>query len=124
MPFNVDKCKVMHIDSRNSIHSYHMQGKTLRTLTEESDLGVTIRNDLKSTRHCKSACKRANTMLGFIARNFKYKTPEVMLSLYNSMVRPHLEHADQFWLPNYRKDIILLEKGAAPCQENDTNLEV
>lgn len=47
-------------------------------------------------------------MLGFISRNCK--TPEVMLSLYNSMVRPHLEYAVQVWSPNYRKDIDLLER--------------
>ncbi len=63
----------------------------LQTVQEEKDLGVTISTDLKHTKHCKSACKKANTMLGFIARNFEYKTPRVMLTLYNSRVRPHLE---------------------------------
>ena len=33
-----------------------------------------------------------------------------MLTLYNSMVRPHLEYAVQFWSPNYRRDIELLER--------------
>ena len=87
MPFNIDKCKVKHIGSRNCNHSYQMQGKLLKTETKESDLGVTISNDLKSTKHCRTASKRANTMLGFIAK--KYKTPEVMLSLYSFWVRPH-----------------------------------
>ena len=110
MSFNVDKCKVMHVGSRNPNFNYKMQGKPLQVVQEESDLGVTISSDLKHTRHCKTACKKANTMLGFIARNFEYKTPEVMLSLYNSMVRPHLEYAVQFWSPNYRKDIESLER--------------
>ncbi len=51
----------------------------------------------------RSASKRANTMLGFIARNIEYKTQEVMLSLYNSMVRIHVEYAVQFWSTKYRK---------------------
>ncbi len=56
----------------------------MKTVTEESDVRVTISSDLKSTKHCKSACKRANTMLGVIANNLEYKTPEIMMSFYNS----------------------------------------
>lgn len=100
----------MQIGSRNSNHTYHMGGEPLHVVQEERDLGVTISSDLKQIKHCKSACKKANTMLGFISRNFEYKTPGVMLSLYNSLVRPHLEYAVQFWSPNYRKDIELLER--------------
>ncbi len=65
----------MHIGSRNSNHTYYMGGEPLQTVQEEKDLGVTISADLKHTKHCKPACKKANTMLGFIARNFEYKTP-------------------------------------------------
>ncbi len=67
-----------------------MGGEPLQTVQEEKDLEATISSDLKHTKHCKSACKKANTMLGFIARNFKYKTSGVMLTLYNSLARPHL----------------------------------
>ncbi len=43
MSFNFDKCKVMHIGSRNSNYAYNMRGKPLHTMIEESDLGVIIR---------------------------------------------------------------------------------
>ncbi len=76
MSFNFDKCKVMHIGSRNSNYAY----KPLRTVNEESDLGVTISSDLKITQNCKAACKKANTILGFVARNFLFKTPEAMIT--------------------------------------------
>ncbi len=73
-----------------------MRGNPLKVVKGESDLGVTISSDLKHVNHCKNAYNKANTMLGFISRKFEYKTPEVMLSLYNSMIRPHLEYAVQF----------------------------
>ncbi len=79
MSFNFDKCKVMHIKSRHSNYEYNMRGKPLRIVTEESDLWVTISCDLKPKKNCKTACKKANTILGFISRNFVCKTPEVML---------------------------------------------
>jgi len=48
--------------------------------------------------------------LGFISRNFQYKSKEIVLPLYKSIVRPHLEYAVQFWSPYYKKDIELLER--------------
>ena len=110
MKFNVDKCKVMHVGYNNPKHKYSMLGKTLMEVTEEKDLGVVISDNLKSSKQCIAACQKANKVLGFIARNFEYKTPEIMLALYNALVRPHLEYAVQFWSPHYRKDIEMLEK--------------
>ena len=52
----------------------------------------------------------ANRVLGFIARNFRYKNKELILALYKSLARPHLEHAVQFWSPNFRRDIDKIEK--------------
>ncbi len=93
MSFSVHRWKVIHFGSINSNHTYYMHGTYLHVLQEESDLGVTISSDLKHADHCKEAYNKANTMFGFISRNFEYKTPEVMLSFYNSMVRPYLQYA-------------------------------
>ncbi|KAK3887290.1 hypothetical protein Pcinc_008554 [Petrolisthes cinctipes] len=49
-------------------------------------------------------------MLGYIKRQFGYRNKEIVLCLYNSLVRPHLEYAVQFWSPSYRKDIARLER--------------
>ncbi len=68
----------MHIGSRNSNLTYYMGGEPLQTV-EEKDLRVTMSGDMKHTKHYKYACKKANTMFGFIARNFEHKTPGVML---------------------------------------------
>ena len=48
-------------------------------------------------------------MLGMINRAFKYKTNEVVLKLYKSLVRPHLDYCIQAWRPYKQKDIDLLE---------------
>ena len=52
----------------------------------------------------------ANRLLGFIARNFNYKSTELMLPLYKSIVRPHLEYAVQFWSPHLHRDIDKMER--------------
>ena len=42
--------------------------------------------------------------------NFNYKSIELMLPLYKSLVRPHLEYAVQFWSPYLRRDIDKIER--------------
>ena len=49
-------------------------------------------------------------MLGFIGQNIEYRSWDVLLKLYKTLVRPHLEYCAQFWSPYYRKDIIKLER--------------
>ena len=110
MKFNVDKCKVLHIGKRNDHVQYSMNGQQLSAVTKEKDLGVIISNDLKPSQQCSEVVKTANKLVGFIGRVFENKSEKVMLNLYNSLVRPHLEYCVQFWSPYYRKDIEKLEK--------------
>ena len=49
-------------------------------------------------------------MLGLIKRTFVVKTPEVMLNLYKTLVRPHLEYCISAWSPHNQKDKKLIEK--------------
>ena len=48
--------------------------------------------------------------LGLIARTISYKRSDVLLKLYKSLVRPHLEYCVSAWSPYYQKDKHLLER--------------
>ncbi len=48
-------------------------------------------------------------MLGLIKRNFSFKNKDIVLPLYNSFVRHHLEYAVQFWSPHHVKEIAKLQ---------------
>jgi hypothetical protein len=109
MPFNVDKCSVMHIGNNNTNENYEMFGKVLKKSSEQKDLGVIVTNNLKNTKQCTTACSKANKILGLISRNFSYKTINTIRSLYTALVRPHLEYAVQFWSPHFKKDIAKIE---------------
>lgn len=110
MPFNVNKCKVMHVGHHNPQEKYSLNGEELSTTEAEKDLGVIINNDFKFSTQCIEVEKRAQKLLGYIKRHFKYRNKETILTLYNSLIRPHLEYAVQFWSPTLRKDIERLER--------------
>ena len=64
--------------------------------------------------------RRIHKRLGMINRNFKCKAKKVILPLYKSIVRPHLDYYMQAWRPHYRKDIVSVVS-ASICHSNEVN---
>ena len=110
MKFNIDKCHVLHIGNQNPQATYKMNNTPMTSVDKEKDLGVIVSADLKPSKHCTEVVKTANKLVGFIGRSFTFKSEKIILTLYNSLVRPHLEYNVQFWSPYYKKDIEKLEK--------------
>ena len=100
----------MHLGSKNVKANYVMNGIELKVVTTESDLGFTMDDNLKPSKHCVEAVKKANKTLGMIKRNFVNLNKTIVTKLYKQMVRPRLEYVVQAWNPNLVKDIELLEK--------------
>ena len=111
MLFNVDKCKVRHLEINNTKVDFELNGITLKEVTEERDLGVVVQNDLKCSKQClKAVNTSANEVLGIIKRSFTGRDKDVMiLQLCKSLVRPHLKYSVQAWRPHFKKDIYLIE---------------
>ncbi len=96
-----------------------MNGTKIESVQCVKDLGVTVASSLKFSQQCKEAGGKANTMLGFINRNFSFKNKDVTLPPCISLDRPIdytiiyvrllLEYAVQYWAPHQGKDITKLE---------------
>lgn len=110
MEFNVAKCKVMHFGKSNIGCKYSMDKQPVDVVDSEKDLGVIVSSDLKAEANCKEAYTKANKMLGLISRTIKYRNPTILINLYKSLVRPHLDYCSAVWSPHYIKDKSLLEK--------------
>jgi len=64
---------------------------------------------MKCSKQCMYACNKATKVLNMIKRTIRFKDMRVMLSLYKSLVRPHVEYCISAWSPQY-KDKELIEK--------------
>ena len=114
MQFNSDKCKVIHFGRINPRNVYTMGGHApagvvLEGVKAEKDVGVMVSDDLKPSLQCSTAAKKANAILGRMARSFTYRDRNVWLRLYKTYIRPHLEYAAQAWSPWTQQDIRVLE---------------
>ena len=87
-----------------------MQTQYKTKVKQEKDLEIMITSDLKSFSQVSEAYKKANRALGMINRSIQYKSKSVLLCLYKTLVRPHLEYCTQIWSPHYSRDKQLLEK--------------
>lgn len=68
--FNVDKCKVIHLEPKNCIHCYNMQRKPLKFINGESHLAMTwSQGSIVIPQE-----RKTNTMVRFIVSNFEHKT--------------------------------------------------
>jgi len=113
LEFNVDKCKVMHVNhDSNTVYFLEKAGVScqLGEVSEERDLGVMIRRDLKAGAQCEKAAAKASSILGLINRHFEKLDKESFMILYKSFVRPHLEYCVQAWNPYVKTDIDTMER--------------
>jgi len=75
-------------------------------------MGDIIHYSRKVSMQVQQALKKANStngMLAFLARGFKYMTRDVLLQLYRTLVRPHLEYCGQFDSPNLKQELLAPE---------------
>ena len=110
MLFNKDKCKCLHIGQANAKNNYLMNNTVLLSTEREKDVGVVVSSDMKVSEQCGIAARKGNQILGLIRRNIAYRDKRLIIPLYMSLVRPHLEYCIQAWRPHMRKDIDKLER--------------
>ena len=109
MLFNIEKCKVMHLGFNNPCIDYIMNGKSLKSVTEEKDLGVIVSEDFKWEKQCSHVVSKANKALGMNKRNFVDRSKE---TIYYPRIQKFGQISFgiqlQVWNPYFNKDIKLI----------------
>lgn len=115
LKFHPAKCKYMTIGKpkQNDFNYKMAEGVNevvLEKVKTEKDLGVTFDEKLDFGIHIAEKVKKANQILGLIRRAFIFLDEQSMITLYKSMVRPHLEFSQIVWSPYLLKYVDLIER--------------
>ena len=112
LPFNQEKCKVVHYGRSNPRYNYYMSDENtpIPAVEVETDLGVIFDEQLKFSHHVDSVCAAANRKLGIINRTFSNLDRTGFMHLYKAIVRPRLEYCSTVWHPVLKKDITKIGK--------------
>ena len=86
-----------------------LSGKNLTPVSQLRDLGITVSSDLSWSPHIRTICDKARKVAAWVFNVFHNRDPDVMLTLFKSLVRSHLEYCSPLWHPTKISDIQELE---------------
>ena len=99
MHFNPSKCCYIRLSNKQHLldYNYNIHNTVLQVTNTIKYLGVHI--DDKLTWKSHTIVTKANSVKGFLSRNFKHCPPSVKSKCYQTLIRPVLEYASIVWSP-------------------------
>ena len=74
------------------------------------DLGVILSKDVSFDKQIDKAIASASNLIGWALRSFRGRGCYLMVSVFKSLVQPHLDYCCQLWSPSAQYQINKLEK--------------
>ena len=92
MILNLDKCCFLTLGFQDAQPNFSYDNITIKNLSEEKILGITIDNKLSFKSHLKNICKKANQKRNALARITKRKT------FLNSFIKSQFSYCPLIWM--------------------------
>jgi len=86
MDFNLDKREVTHFGRSNRARTYSVNCRALGRIKKLRDLGVQVHSSLKVESQVDRVVKKEFGILGFPRQNIEYRSRDVLLKLYNTLL--------------------------------------
>ena len=90
MRFSKAKCKVFHLDQSNPRYAYKLGIELTESSPIEKDLEVMVDKKLDVSQQYSLVAKKTSCIPGCVKRRMTSRTREATVSLYSSLVKPHL----------------------------------
>ncbi|XP_076063399.1 uncharacterized protein LOC143038265 [Oratosquilla oratoria] len=109
LSFHPNKSKYMRIGKTDVEDTGYKIYEEIERSNTEKDIGVVIDDKLAFSDHLAEKINKANKIVGIIRRTFIHLDLDTFNILFISLVRPHLEYANQVWCPHLAKDTDAVE---------------
>ena len=117
LKLNPEKCAVIRfyrgrpdVETVPLCNTYFLQGRPLRFVHSQRDLGVVVDSSLRFHQHIQTVAAKAGGLASSLLRSTVCRSPDFMVSLFVSHVRPILDYASCVWNTGYVGDSRLLEQ--------------
>ena len=114
MFFNSNKYSYVCFSSNVSAYKSHLYNDPAMNIigpsTHVLDLGVSMSSKCTFNFHISNLYKRCSILASWILISFTMRDPQVMITLYKSLIMSRLDYASQLWSPYLLKHVYLIEK--------------
>ena len=111
LSFSVNKCARIHFSRLRTdpVCDYFIGDSPIPNKDSFRDLGVVVDSSLKFHLHINEVCRKANGIANSILRGTICRSPEFMVQVFITHIRPIIDFASVVWNTGYVGDLQMLE---------------